>query len=170
MWSVKKKFFYVLYCFLGKWLPESRHFMRIPQKVRGWFARRIMDHVGMGVNIERGAYFTPECKIGNDSGIGVKCEVYGPVTIGNNVMMGPEVIIYTANHNHDVSEVPFRKQGYSTKPVTIGDNVWIGRRTMFMAGSSVGNNVIIAAGSVITKNIPDNVLVGGVPAKIISSL
>ena len=55
-------------------------------------------------------------------------------------------------------------------PVSIGNDVWIGGKVSIMPGVTIGNNVIIAAGAVVTKNIPDNVLVGGVPAKKIKSL
>ena len=86
-------------------------------------------------------------------------------------MMGPEVVIYTQNHRHELSGIPFGRQRFeSVKPVKIGNNVWIGRRTMFMAGSGCGDNVIIAAGSVVTKVFPSNIVIGGAPAKIIKYL
>lgn len=86
------------------------------------------------MNVERGAKFTPELFIGNNSGIGINCELYGPITIGNDVMMGPEVVICTQNYKHEAGSA-FRKQGYEEKsPVIIGDNVWIGRRTIDYAG------------------------------------
>lgn len=88
-----------------------------------------------------------------------------PVNIGNNVMIGPNVDIYTVNH-------PMNAQGrreYLAKgfPVTIGNDVWIGGKSSIMPGVTIGNNVVIAAGAVVTKDVPDNVLVGGVPAKVI---
>lgn len=86
-------------------------------------------------------------------------------------MMGPEVVMYTENHKHELSRIPFGKQGFEeTKPIVIGNNVWIGRRVMFMAGSGCGDNVIIAAGTVVTKKFPSNVIIGGVPAKILKYL
>lgn len=91
-----------------------------------------------------------------------------PVTIGNNVMIGPNVDIYTVNH-------PMTAQGrrdYLAKgfPVNIGNDVWIGGKVSIMPGVTIGNNVVIAAGAVVTKDVPDNVLVGGVPAKVIKTL
>lgn len=86
-------------------------------------------------------------------------------------MMGSEVVIYTQNHRHELSDIPFGRQGFeSVKPVKIGNNVWIGRRVMFMAGSGCGNNVIVADGSVVTKVFPSNVVIGGSSAKIIKYL
>jgi maltose O-acetyltransferase len=91
-----------------------------------------------------------------------------PVNIGNNVMIGPNVDIYTVNH-------PMTAQGrrdYLGKgsPVTIGNDVWIGGKVTITPGVTIGNNVVVAAGAVVTKDVPDNVLVGGVPAKIIKKL
>lgn len=166
MWTTKKKIYYILYVITAKWLPESRH-MKIAKKLRGFWARRIISDMGTSVNVERGARFSPELKIGSHSGIGINAELYGPVIIGERVLMGPEVIAYTQNHKHEQG-IEFGKQGYEdVKPVKIGNNVWIGRRAMFMPGSEVGNNVVVAAGTIVTKKFPSDVIVGGVPAKII---
>lgn len=91
-----------------------------------------------------------------------------PVNIGNNVMIGPNVDIYTVNH-------PMTAQGrrdYMGKgyPVTIGNDVWIGGKVSIVPGVTIGNNVVVAAGAVVTKDVPDNSLVGGVPAKVIKKL
>ncbi|MFC7393030.1 sugar O-acetyltransferase [Scopulibacillus cellulosilyticus] len=92
----------------------------------------------------------------------------GRVTIGQNCMIGPGVHIYTAAYPIDaeqrITEIEY------TKPVTIGDNVWIGGRAVINPGVAIGNNVVIGSGSVVTKNVPDSVVVGGNPAKIIRKL
>ena len=151
-------------------MPQSSR-VRLFGKIRCFFARMIIDSCGKNVNIEKGATIRPGLKIGDGSGVGINSEIYGDVTIGNNVMMGPEVVIYTSNHKHELSEIPFGRQGFEeVKPVVIGNNVWIGRRVMFMAGSGCGDNVIIAAGSVVSKKFPSNVIIGGVPAKIVKYL
>ena len=168
MWTKKKKIYYLLYSLLGKWLPESRH-LHLAKHIRNFFGKRIIKNAGININIEHGSCFTPELSLGDYSGIGVHCELYGEITIGKKVMMGPEVVFYTQNHKHDLN-VPFMEQGYEKMPISIGDNVWIGRRVMFMPGSSLGNNVVVAAGSVVTKQFPDNVLVAGIPAKVIREL
>lgn len=169
MWTYKTKILFICYKLFTSWLPISQR-ASFAKKWRTFFAKRIIKNCGENVNIESGAVFTPELSIGNNSGIGIDCEVYGPVTIGNDVMMGPEVVIYTSNHQHSISSEPFWKQGSSTLEVTIGNNVWIGRRAMFMAGSSVGDNVVVAAGAVVTKQFGDGVIIGGVPAKIIGRI
>ena len=90
------------------------------------------------------------------------------VIIGDNVMFGPNVQVYTATHPLDVEE---RIKGMeSSKPITIGDNVWVGGGAILLPGITIGKNTIIGAGSVVTKNIPENVLAGGNPCKFIKKL
>lgn len=91
-----------------------------------------------------------------------------PVNIGHNVMIGPNVDIYTVNH----PMTPKGRRNYMAKatPVNIGNDVWIGGKVSITPGVNIGNNVVIAAGAVVTKDVPDNSLVGGVPAKIIKKL
>lgn len=168
--TLTKKVLIILYSIFAKNLPQSAHF-RLCGRIRCFFANLIVEKCGNNVNIEQGATIRPGLKIGDNSGIGVDSQIYGDVTIGENVMMGPEVVIYTQNHRHELSDIPFGRQGFeSVKPVKIGNNVWIGRRTMFMAGSGCGDNVIIAACSVVTKVFPSNIVIGGAPAKIIKYL
>ncbi|WP_173918168.1 sugar O-acetyltransferase [Halobacillus sp. Marseille-Q1614] len=92
----------------------------------------------------------------------------GRVTIGKNCMLAPGVHIYTNTHpvsaEERITEIEY------TKPVTIGDNVWIGGKAVINPGVSVGNNSVIASGAVLVKDVPDNVVVGGNPAKIIKKL
>ncbi|KHD85129.1 acetyltransferase [Heyndrickxia ginsengihumi] len=90
------------------------------------------------------------------------------VRIGDNCFIAPGVHIYTATHPLDPVE---RNSGVEFgKPVTIGDNVWIGGRAVINPGVKIGNNVVIASGAVVTKDIPDHVVVGGNPAAIIKNI
>ena len=167
MWSAKTKILYIFYSLFASWLPQSRH-MKLSKKLRGFFAKRIALHFGENVNIEKNAVFTPGLSIGDNSGIGISCEINGPVTIGNNVMMGPEVVIYTSGHKFDRTDIPMMEQGSTDiEPVTIGDDVWIGRRAIIMPGVKIGTGSVIGAGAVVTKDVPEYCVVGGVPAKII---
>lgn len=151
-------------------LPASnnRYFFFI-RKLRFFFAKYIFNSIGSNITIEKGANFgTGEgIVIGNNSGLGVNANVRGPLIIGDNVMMGPDVVILTTNHLYQDSGLPFTIQGSVTKKVVIGSNVWIGCRVIILPGIIIGDNCIIAAGSVVTKNVESNTLVGGNPAKFI---
>lgn len=90
------------------------------------------------------------------------------VRIGHNCAMAPGVHIYTAAHPvHPFERIAGPEFG---KPVTIGDNCWIGGRAVINPGVTIGNNVVVASGAVITKDVPDNVVVGGNPARIIKKI
>lgn len=91
-----------------------------------------------------------------------------PVTIGDNVMIGPNTLIITVNHPLKASER--RNHMAIATPVTIGNDVWIGGNVTILPGVTIGDNVVIAAGAVVTKDVPSNTVVGGVPARVIKEL
>lgn len=93
--------------------------------------------------------------------------VHGPLEIGDNVMMGPDVVILTHTHNIDRQDIPMGHQGSRIAKVTIGNDVWIGMRSIIMPGIKIGNGAVVGAGAVVTKDVPDFAIVGGVPAKIL---
>jgi maltose O-acetyltransferase len=165
-WTFKKKVMFALYWVFAAWLPSSSH-CKLGKALRGFFARRILSSCGKNVNIERFAYFTPEVSLGDYSGIGARAEMHGEISIGDHVMMAPEVICYTVNHRHDRLDATMDQQGNEDpKPIEIGDDVWLGRRTMIMPGVHIGSGAIIGAGGVVTKDIPPYGIACGVPAKV----
>lgn len=90
------------------------------------------------------------------------------ITLGNNVHITQEVLFVT----HDGGTLLFRDRQPDleiTKPIVVGDNVYIGVRSIIMPGVTIGNNVIIAAGSVVTKDVPAHSVVGGIPARVIKT-
>ena len=105
--------------------------------------------------------------IGSRSGLGVNCSVHGPLKIGNNVMMGPNVTILPHPHNIERTDIPMGQQGMRVAEVVIGNDVWIGMRVIIMPGIKVGDGAVIGAGAVVTKDVPAFAIVGGVPAKVI---
>ena len=88
-----------------------------------------------------------------------------PVTIGDDCFIGPNVSIYTACHSTDPVERNSRREW--AEPVVIGNNVWIGGSVTILPGVTIGNNVTVGAGAVVTRDVPDNVVVAGNPAKVI---
>ena len=91
-----------------------------------------------------------------------------PVSIGNDCFIGPNVSIYTACHNTDPVERNSRREW--AEPVRIGNNVWIGGSVTILPGVTIGDNVTIGAGSVVTKDIPSNVVAAGNPCRVIKSI
>ena len=90
------------------------------------------------------------------------------VKFGDNVFIAPNCGFYTAEHPLD-AETRNKGSEYA-KPIIIGNNVWIGGGVQILSGVTVGNNSVVAAGAVVTKNVPDNSVVAGVPAKVIKFL
>ena len=131
-----------------------------------------------GMQHGKGVYFEPpfHCEYGSHITVGenfyanVGCVMLdvAKITIGSNVMFGPNVSIYTAGHPiHPDS----RNSGYEYGiAVTIGDNVWIGGNCVILPGVNVGNDVVIGAGSVVTKDIPDRVCAAGNPCRVIREI
>lgn len=157
----------VAYAAFPKWLPKSQH-SHLAKWLRGFFAKRFIKYGGSNINIEHGATFGSELSIGDNSGVGIDCEILGPCSIGNDVMMGPEVVIYTRNHKHGDPEKPMRLQGYEEwRPVTICDDVWIGRRVMIMPGVTIGKGTVVAAGAIVTRDLPEYSICAGVPARVV---
>ena len=117
-------------------------------------------HCDYGYNIEVGENFFANYNL-------IILDV-GKVVIGDNAQIAPNVAIYTAGHPiHPDS----RNSGYEYGiPITIGDNVWIGGSTCIMPGVNIGNNVVIGGGSVVVRDIPDNVIAAGNPCKVIRTI
>ncbi len=161
----------ILYFIIGHRLPISNSTLNIGQReIRSFLTKRIITHMGKNVNIEKGAKFADDISIGDNSGIGINSFVGSGTKIGNHVMMGPDCLIYTQQHEHSSTEITMDSQGMSpVYPVTIGDDVWLGARAIIMPGVTIGNGVIVGAGAVVTKDVPDYSVVVGVPAKIVKS-
>lgn len=111
-------------------------------------------------------------EIGSNSSIGEYSFVgaAGGVMVGDNVIMGQYVSFHSENHVFSDLTRPIREQGVTSEGIIIKNNVWVGAKSSFLDGSLVSENTIVAAGAVVTKKFPPNVVIGGVPAKIIKYL
>jgi len=107
--------------------------------------------------------------IGNNVGVSHYCfiGVRGSIKIGDNVIFGPRVSVFSENHNFDRLEIPIKDQGETRKDTLIGNDVWIGTGSIILSGVKIGDGAIIAAGSVVNKDVPSNTIAAGVPAKMI---
>ena len=160
-----------------KWLAQQRKAGRLIEpsvRVHGNLAR--LEHqlvLGKGVHLDHGAIVW----IGDERGsIQLADQVYvGPyaflgtynhkLQIGENSMIGANCYVITENHGKQRGDIPFKQQNYDGADVLIGRNVWLGCNVTVLPGITLGDNAIVGAGAVVTKNIPANETWAGVPAK-----
>lgn len=129
-------------------------------KTKGKFKVMAPFYCDYGYNIEIGENFYI-----NHGGVILDC---AKVTFGDNVFIGPQCGFYGANHPVEYQE---RNKGIeNAKPITIGNNVWIGGGAIILSGVTIGDNTVIGAGSVVTKDIPPNVVAVGNPCKVIREI
>ncbi|EMO43306.1 transferase hexapeptide repeat protein [Leptospira noguchii serovar Autumnalis str. ZUN142] len=134
------------------------------------------ENISIGENCGVGAFafFSAsggEIRIGNEvffnRNVHINASVGGVIDIGDRCLIGPNVVFRTANHNFDSIELPIQKQGHKIGNIILETDVWIASNVVLVGGIRIGKGVVVAAGSVVTKDIPAYSVVGGVPAKII---
>ena len=166
----KKIIFLALYYSFLYYLPASTTPIigKYCRRLRYNCCKHIFRKCGKNVNIERKAWFGSGVNIiiGDNSGLGINSSIPNDTIIGENVMMGPNCYILQADHAFDATNIPMILQGHSEhKQTIIEDDVWIGTAAIIMSGITIGKGSIVAAGSVVTKDIPACEIWGGVPAK-----
>lgn len=170
--QIKRYLALAIYYLILQHLPRTDRFcITWIRKLRSSVGRYIFDHYE-GCNIEKGAYFGNGrgLSVGKDSGLGVNCQIQRPCSIGDYVLMGPDVVIFTMNHKTERVDVRIGAQGMTDrKKVTIGNDVWIEQRVMIMPGVTIGDGSIIASNAVVTKKRTPLQCSGGVPARVIKS-
>lgn len=164
-------FYFCLYYLFARYLPRSTSPFggKIAKKIRRFCCKGMFARCGKNVNVEHGAIIGAgkQISIGDNSGIGVNC-VVTKAQIGNDVMMGYDVLFVGGNHEFARTDIPMYLQGQRNEPpIIIGNDVWIGHRVILLPGVQVGNGVIIGAGAVVTRDVPDYAIVGSVPAKVL---
>ena len=108
--------------------------------------------------------------IGDHTRIGLHNTIIGPVIIGCHVNLAQGITITALNHNFEDSEKRIDEQGVSTSTVIIEDDIWIGANAVVLPGVTIGHHSVVAAGAVVTKDVPPHSLVAGVPAKVIKQI
>jgi galactoside O-acetyltransferase len=141
--------------------------------VRGWENLSLGERVGIG----RGCII--ECRkgslsIGDDTTLNSNVTLgadFGSITIGRSALIAMNVVIRAANHRFDRSpQVPIRQQGHDSGPVVIGDDVWLGANVVVLPNVTIGAHSVVAAGSVVNRDIPAGSLAAGAPARVVRSL
>jgi maltose O-acetyltransferase len=155
----------------------------------GWIVRSIPGLLGMIIRwcvykllfkelksfctIYPGVYFTHTYGIRVGSSFspntGVLMDGRGGIEIGDHVMIGPYSVIVSSNHDFKQVVSPMATLDHIMAPVIIGNDVWIGAHVVITGGTKIGNGVVISAGAVVTKDVDDYQIVGGVPARVIGS-
>ena len=163
----------LLYYSFAQHLPKStRPLGKISLHIRRFLGSHIFSSCGNKLVVENHAYFGNgrDFRVGNEIGIGVNFKSLNRIVkIGNYLMMAEDVLFLGGGHKYDRLDIPMCHQNAEPKtPLEIEDDVWIGARAMILPGCKhIGKGVIIGAGAVVTKDIPDYAIVGGNPAKIL---
>lgn len=136
-------------------------------------------HFGDNVTVGRFAMVRPSgyyrrelghgLRMGNNSNLGAFCYVgcAGGVEIGDDVLISPRVSLFAENHNFERVDVPIKAQGVRCSPIVIEDDCWLASGSTILAGTRIGHGAVVAAGAVVTKDVPPYSIVAGVPAKVI---
>lgn len=127
--------------------------------------------VGAGTIIREGAIlqaYGGRIELGSDCTVNAYCVIQGNggVKIGNNVLIAAHVCIFSANHVFSDPDRPIRSQGETREGVEIGSDVWIGAGAKILDSVWIGRGAVVAAGAVVTRDVPEFTVVGGVPARI----
>lgn len=165
-WDLSSKIgrFYYFYYFI-KSFPGNLGIM-----IRSLLVKKYLLGVGKNLKVFEGVRIRniDRLSIGDNTELGVNCfiQAAGGVEIGSDVVIGPDVKIWSANHNYFNGNKPIREQGYSFKKVVIGNNVWIASNSFIMPGAEIRDGCIISAGSIVgAKSYPDNTILCGNPAR-----
>ena len=157
------------------WLSYTHILSKIPynlgNKLRRMVLKKLIHDMDDSTSFSTDVKLLCPQKISLGENVGIANNVIldcrGSVKIGNDTIIGFETVILTSTHQHKNKKVPIKNQGMYRKSITIGNDVWIGARTIIMPGVTINNGAIIGANSVVTKDVPPNAIMGGVPAKLI---
>ncbi len=159
---------YALYIAVFRFTPEIyRPYRLFFPMLRRFLVSQFVEECGSHITVKHNADISPHIRIGDHSELGTRCMVHSNVTLGHDVLMGPDVKIFSRNHVYRSTDIPIRNQGKQQETTSIGNDVWIGANVIILPGVRIGDHVVIGAGAVVTKDIPDYAIVAGNPAGIV---
>jgi len=172
--KIKRSFFWLFYNIVARNLPRSYIVYSFgARKIRAFVCKQLFAKCGKNVNIDSKVIFyrMAHTKIGDNSGIGYRSYV-GAVEIGNNVMIGPELMVFSGNKEYNKADVLMiiqttMRSTDEINPIIIEDDVWIGARVIILPGRRIGRGSVVGAGAVITRDVEPFSIVGGNPARVI---
>lgn len=167
---MKKLLLLLYYLFLQRIPMHPIPGWKIGYALRAWVAKRVFLHCGKNVIIKDRCYFGDghRMSLGDRSQLGQNSRMQGTITIGDDCVMGPDVVMMATSHEFKDIDTPINRQGpRPEEPIVIGNDCWIGTRVVILPGVRLGNQCIVAAGAVVTHSFPDGCIIGGVPAKLI---
>lgn len=163
---ISKKLIYSFYIVFLRHTPEDyRPYALFFPWLRNKAVQYSIIRCGKKIRVKSNADISPNIIVGDFSEIGTRALIQGNVEIGDYVIMGPDIKIYTRNHEFLDLEKPMAIQGKRYYKTKIGHDVWIGANVIILPGVTIGSHSIIAAGAIVTKDVPEWAIVGGNPAK-----
>lgn len=174
--TAMKKIYWDLKDEIGRFNYKNSILMHLPGNYGFYLRNNIISKyfksAGSNINIHQGVRFrgVHKVEIGDNCELGVDnfIQATGGLKLGDNVLLGPGVKIWTINHKFNDINLPVNQQGYEYLPVEIGNNVWIGANTFIMPGAKIPEGCIVSAGSVVgVKSFPSFSILAGNPARVI---
>ncbi len=168
-WLQSHYFRYRVYSLHGILLPAGSEIMR-PDAVK------IGKRFSMGTSCriychdpENGSAITIGDRVALNDSVMINADCGGKITIGNDVLIAPNVVLRASNHKYDRRDKPINVQGHAAGLINVADDVWIGANVVVLLNVSIGQGAIIGAGSVVTSDIPPYSIAAGIPAKVIGA-
>lgn len=170
---MKKIYLFLYYAFLQYIPMQPMPGYKIGYVLRRWIVKRILgDRCGTDVIVKDRCYFGNggRLSVGDRSQLGQNSRFQGTITIGDDCVMGPDVVMMATSHEFSSLDIPINKQGAkSEEPIKIGNDCWIGTRVVILPGVELGDKCIVAAGAVVTHSFSPYSIIGGVPAKLLKT-
>lgn len=144
------------------------------RRLRMAYLRRHLGSCGEGVRISQGVVLEMLANLHLGSHVfinrGTVISARARITIGDDVLIGPHVGIHSSDHGYEDAAIPIRCQPHRSSPIVVGDDVWIGGHATVLRGVTIGRGSVVAAGAVVNRDVPEGVLVAGVPARVVRAI